>query len=437
MDWTDISGHEEIIKRLRTIVANDQFPHAVIFSGARGIGKHTLARITAAALLCESSDAPCGRCQSCRAIRVGTHPDLFEIEPDTSAKQPVIKIGQIRQLLAGIALAPVISNMRVIIIDDAHLMNGISQNSILKTIEEPVGRSAFILVTDRRSELLITLRSRCMTLTFDRLTVDQIVEGLRARGIDEPKMVVPNDIGGKRIVGVGKAAYKGCLNIVSLIVSDGIEFLESEAFYGCRNLSDVQLPKTLKRIGGSVRDPYSGSIAGAFEETVITDIVLPERLEMLGARTFQHCINLKRIAIPVGITTIADMCFCGCSSLFVVVMPQKLTGINRCAFYSCNNLKHVALPPEVQTIGASAFHGCYALSDLQLNDGLQSIEAYAFDKCPNLHDVRIPRSVSKIEGCAFGSRPQKDNKDVTLRCYPGTAGLDYARENGFRIRAAE
>ena len=257
------------------------------------------------------------------------------------------------------------------------------------------------------------------------------------RGIDEPKMVVPNDIGGKRIVGVGKAAYKGCLNIVSLIVSDGIEFLESEAFYGCRNLSDVQLPKTLKRIGGSVRDPYSGSIAGAFEETVITDIVLPERLEMLGARTFQHCINLKRIAIPVGITTIADMCFCGCSSLFVVVMPQKLTGINRCAFYSCNNLKHVALPPEVQTIGASAFHGCYALSDLQLNDGLQSIEAYAFDKCPNLHDVRIPRSVSKIEGCAFGSRPQKDNKDVTLRCYPGTAGLDYARENGFRIRAAE
>ncbi|MBR1580737.1 MAG: DNA polymerase III subunit delta' [Selenomonadaceae bacterium] len=189
MDWTDIIGHEEIIKRLRTIVANDQFPHAVIFSGARGIGKHTLARITAAALLCESSDAPCGHCQSCKAIRVGTHPDLFEIEPDTSAKQPVIKIGQIRQLLAGIALAPVISNMRVIIIDDAHLMNGISQNSILKTIEEPVGRSAFILVTDRRSELLITLRSRCMTLTFDRLTVEQIVEGLRARGIDEPNKI--------------------------------------------------------------------------------------------------------------------------------------------------------------------------------------------------------------------------------------------------------
>ena len=186
MNWNDMIGHEEIVKRLRITVSNDQFPHAVIFAGTRGIGKYTLARITAAALLCGADDAPCGHCPSCNAIRVGSHPDLFEIAPDTSGKQPAIKIGQIRQLLAGIALAPVISDLRVILIDDAHLMNGISQNSILKTIEEPVGRSAFILVTDRRSELLITLRSRCMTINFERLTIEQIVEGLRTRGVEEP-----------------------------------------------------------------------------------------------------------------------------------------------------------------------------------------------------------------------------------------------------------
>ena len=190
MDWTDMIGHAAIINRLRSGIADDQFPHAVIFAGMRGIGKHTLAKITAAALLCESHDgAPCGQCQSCRAIRAGTHPDLFEIAPDTAAKQPVIRIGQIRQLLGGIALAPVLADLRVIIIDDAHLMNNISQNSILKTIEEPVGRSAFILVTDRRSDLLITLRSRCMTVNFERLTVEEIEQGLRAREVDEPDKI--------------------------------------------------------------------------------------------------------------------------------------------------------------------------------------------------------------------------------------------------------
>lgn len=185
MNWNDMIGHAEIIKRLRSTIASDQFPHAVIFSGPRGVGKRTLAGITAAALLCEAEEAPCGKCQSCRALRVGAHPDFFEITPDASSKQPVIKIGQIRQLLSGIALAPMLADLRVIIIDDAHLMNAVSQNSILKTIEEPVGRSAFILVTDRLSDLLITLRSRCMTITFDRLTVEEVAEGLRARAVED------------------------------------------------------------------------------------------------------------------------------------------------------------------------------------------------------------------------------------------------------------
>ena len=190
MNWNDIIGHSDIIKRLRAAISNDMFPHAVIFSGARGIGKFTTAEVTAAALLCQSkNNAPCGECQSCRAIRAGVHPDLFVITPDTSAKQPVIKVGQIRQLLADISLAPMLSELRVIIIDDAHLMNGVSQNSILKTIEEPVGKSAYILVTDRRSDLLITLRSRCMTMTFNRLTPEELALGLRDRNIGDIEQI--------------------------------------------------------------------------------------------------------------------------------------------------------------------------------------------------------------------------------------------------------
>ncbi len=186
MDWTDIIGHADITRRLRANIAGGSFPHAVIFSGARGIGKFSVAELTAASLLCNSpTEAPCGRCASCRAIRAGNHPDLFRIAPDTSSKNPTIKIAQIREMLSGIALEPMISDLRVILIDDAHTMNNISQNSILKTIEEPVGRSAFILVTDRRSDLLITLRSRCITLNFDRLTVEEVARGLKARGLDE------------------------------------------------------------------------------------------------------------------------------------------------------------------------------------------------------------------------------------------------------------
>lgn len=185
ISWESVIGHEVNKKRLQTLLAEDRMPHALLFCGPEGTGKRRLAGVLAAALLCSSVEGrPCGHCDSCRSMQADTHPDFYLVEPESRGKSArSIRIEQIRAMETEIARVPILAARRVVLIDEAELMNEAAANSLLKTLEEPSGQTVFILVTSARSSLLDTIISRCTPVNFGLLTEEELSSVLVRRGV--------------------------------------------------------------------------------------------------------------------------------------------------------------------------------------------------------------------------------------------------------------
>lgn len=192
--WSSIVGQEDAVGRLRKLCKGERMPHALLFAGPESVGKYLAAKTLAAALLCESGDAPCGTCQSCRMVENESHPDLVVVRPD---KQN-IKIGEIRKMQKDLSLAPYMAERRVCIIDEADKMRDEAANSILKTLEEPVGDVVFILITAKRYQLLDTIRSRCMLVQFGSVPWDALASELVRRGANEKDAFLAARLAGGR-----------------------------------------------------------------------------------------------------------------------------------------------------------------------------------------------------------------------------------------------
>lgn len=184
--WDTISGHEKQKEALRTMLREGRLPHALLFTGPDGIGKRMLGRVLATAILCDAEDGPCGYCESCRAMQLGSHPDYLEIAPEQNGKSAAqIRIEAIRSMQTQVSRYPVLAKQRAVLIDDADRMNEAAQNSLLKTLEEPEGPVTFILVTSARSALLDTILSRCMPVAFGMLSPQEMRSVLLRHDVPE------------------------------------------------------------------------------------------------------------------------------------------------------------------------------------------------------------------------------------------------------------
>src|SRR5262249_46828703 len=163
----------EAIDVILRAIASGRVPHGMIFAGPVGAGKATTARALAAVFLCENPNIkkaePCGKCDSCRAFAAGTHPDFHVITKELiryhdktgKSKGIDLSINVIRpELLEKAAMKPARNVGKVFVIEQAELMNPQAQNAMLKTLEEPAGRTLIILLTDQPGALLATVRSR-------------------------------------------------------------------------------------------------------------------------------------------------------------------------------------------------------------------------------------------------------------------------------------
>ncbi len=187
MQWNNIVGHKQVVTQLRLMQLEGRIPHAMLFCGTAGIGKSLAAEALAAAMLCHNpaEGQACGHCPSCQALAAGTHPDFFQIQPESETKAaPMIKIEAVRKLQEDIARIPLLSERRVVIMQEADKMNEAAANCLLKTIEEPSGQIVFILLTSRPSALLDTIISRCMRVGFGILQPQELVEILRQQGLE-------------------------------------------------------------------------------------------------------------------------------------------------------------------------------------------------------------------------------------------------------------
>jgi DNA polymerase-3 subunit gamma/tau len=176
--FSEVIGQEHVTQTLQNALAQERTAHGYIFSGHRGIGKTTVARILAMALNCRSSDKPvpepCGVCESCTEIRAGNSVDVIEIDAATNRG-----IDEIRELREAARYRPARDRFKIYILDEAHQITDAAFNALLKTLEEPPGHVVFMLATTQPEDIPQTIRSRCQHFSFRAVRFEQIMGQLR------------------------------------------------------------------------------------------------------------------------------------------------------------------------------------------------------------------------------------------------------------------
>ncbi len=175
--FQDMAGQEHVLQTLVHALDNKRLHHAYLFTGTRGVGKTTIARIFAKCLNCETgiSSQPCGKCDSCREIAEGRFIDLIEVDAASRTK-----VEDTRELLDNVQYAPSRGRYKVYLIDEVHMLSMHSFNALLKTLEEPPPHVIFLLATTDPHKLPITILSRCLQFSLKNLSPQKIVEYLQS-----------------------------------------------------------------------------------------------------------------------------------------------------------------------------------------------------------------------------------------------------------------
>jgi len=176
--FSEVIGQDHVTRTLKNALEQARTAHGYIFSGHRGIGKTTVARILAMALNCRSSDKPvlepCGVCESCTEIRAGNSVDVIEIDAATNRG-----IDEIRELREAARYRPARDRFKIYILDEAHQITDAAFNALLKTLEEPPGHVVFMLATTQPEDIPQTIRSRCQHFSFRAVRFEEILGQLK------------------------------------------------------------------------------------------------------------------------------------------------------------------------------------------------------------------------------------------------------------------
>ncbi|MFY9179295.1 MAG: DNA polymerase III subunit gamma/tau, partial [Venatoribacter sp.] len=173
--FDEMVGQEHVLRALINALNKQQLHHAYLFTGTRGVGKTTIARILAKCLNCEQgiSARPCGECSACKEIAEGRFVDLIEVDAASRTK-----VEDTRELLDNVQYAPTRGRFKVYLIDEVHMLSSHSFNALLKTLEEPPAHVKFLLATTDPQKLPITVLSRCLQFNLKNMAPQQVVEHL-------------------------------------------------------------------------------------------------------------------------------------------------------------------------------------------------------------------------------------------------------------------
>ncbi len=176
--FEDVVGQEHIERTIKNAIAQDKVSHAYLFTGPRGTGKTTTARLLAKALLCEKGPTaePDGTCDDCEMIAAGEHPDVYEL--DAASRTGVENVRE--EIIGRVQFAPTRGRYKVYIIDEVHMLSTAAFNALLKTLEEPPSHVVFILATTDPQKVPETIHSRCQRFDFRRISTEAMVSRLGA-----------------------------------------------------------------------------------------------------------------------------------------------------------------------------------------------------------------------------------------------------------------
>jgi DNA polymerase-3 subunit gamma/tau len=273
--FAEIVGQQHVTRTLANAIESNRVAHAYIFSGVRGVGKTTAARILAKALNCANGPTaqPDGTCDSCREISAGTSLDVLEIDAASNRG-----IDQIRELREMVRYAPASSRYKVVILDEAHQLTDEASNALLKTLEEPPERVVFILATTRAEDLVETIKSRAQLFQFRSLTFQEI-SGQIEHIVKAENLKIES-----AAVAVLARAAEGSLR-------DGLSLLEQAMAYAGDDISDAQVRELLGVVAESVLDELVGAIAEKSSERALG---LVHRLIADGQNLQHFCREANR-----------------------------------------------------------------------------------------------------------------------------------------------
>jgi len=243
--FREIVGQQHVTRTLANAIGSNRVAHAYIFSGVRGVGKTTTARILAKALNCANGPTadPDNTCDSCKEISAGTSLDVLEIDAASNRG-----IDQIRELREMVRYAPASSRYKVVILDEAHQLTDEASNALLKTLEEPPERVVFILATTQAEDLADTIKSRAQLFQFRSLTFKEIAEEIERIAREENLTIEPG------AVAVLARAAEGSLR-------DGLSLLEQAISYSEDTVTDAQVRELLGVVAENVLDDLVEAIS--------------------------------------------------------------------------------------------------------------------------------------------------------------------------------
>jgi DNA polymerase III subunit gamma/tau len=280
--FDEVVGQGLITETLKNAVTNGRVAHGYIFSGARGVGKTTSARILAKSLNCVKGPTvqPCGECPSCLEITAGNSTDVFEIDAASNRG-----IDEIRQLRETARYLPARDPYRVFIIDEAHMLTTEAFNALLKTLEEPPPRSLFILATTEPHKLPPTIQSRCQHFSFRLLDYTEIIA--RLKWICEQEKVESDEEALSALARAAEGSLRDALSLLDQVIAASGNRLEggrvrqilgvvpAELFLELVGaIADADAPRVLEMVGRLVNEGYelahfSGQLTGHIRDMAV------------------------------------------------------------------------------------------------------------------------------------------------------------------------
>src|SRR5271167_249176 len=305
--FRDLVGQTHVTETLGNAIKNDRVAHAYIFSGARGVGKTTAARILAKALNCVQGPTaePCGVCASCTEIAAGTSLDVIEIDAASNRG-----IDQIRELREMVRYAPAASRSKVVILDEAHMLTTEASNALLKTLEEPPERVIFVMATTQPEDLEDTIRSRSQHFHFRALTFAEITGRLE-------------EIAKKENLEIEQGALAVIARMAEGSLRDALSLLEQARAYCGEKIPDKEVRELLGVVPEDALEELVGAIASGSADRALA---LVHTFQKEG-RNLQHfCREAIRHMRNLLIARV-----CGADSDLIAATPDQRPALARAA----------------------------------------------------------------------------------------------------------